>query len=111
MLGFPLPVISQTITGTFSFRIPQVLRSNASFEPDWRRLDHSRNPLVESRPANATEQPAGNASLAMNETFCGRTIKTKLVVAKAPVSMRVNSESVSNESDESEKHLKNILNK
>jgi hypothetical protein len=46
----------------------------------------------------------------MNETFPGTTTKDRHVAAKASASMRVNSESVSNEIDESdlqcEKHDK-----
>jgi hypothetical protein len=45
----------------------------------------------------------------MNETFSGTTTQSRPVLAKASVSMRVNSESISNEIDENdeqfEKHL------
>jgi hypothetical protein len=49
-----------------------------------------------------TVQSAGNASTAMNETLTGTTTKERCVPAKAPVSIRINSESVSNEIDESD---------
>jgi hypothetical protein len=38
----------------------------------------------------------------MNETFTGATIKDRHVAAKMPASMSVNSEFVSNETDESD---------
>jgi hypothetical protein len=47
-------------------------------------------------------QEAENAVPAMNETPPGTTTNDRHVAAKAPVSMCVNSESVSNEIDESE---------
>jgi hypothetical protein len=49
-----------------------------------------------------TVQSAGNASPAMNETVTGTTTKERYVPAKAPASIRVNSESVSNDIDESD---------
>jgi hypothetical protein len=49
-----------------------------------------------------TSQEGGNASPAMNDVFPGTTTKERLVPKQAPVSMRVNSESVSNEIDESD---------
>jgi hypothetical protein len=49
----------------------------------------------------------------MNQTFTGRTTNDRRVPAKAPASMRVNSESVSNEIDENElqyeKHDEEII--
>jgi hypothetical protein len=45
---------------------------------------------------------AGNASPAMNDACAGITTDDKDVLLKALVSMRVNSEFVSNEIDESE---------
>jgi hypothetical protein len=52
-------------------------------------------------PANVTVQWGGNASPAMNEILPGTTTKDSFVSQQAPVSIRVNSESVSNEIDES----------
>jgi hypothetical protein len=49
-----------------------------------------------------TVQSAGNASPAMNETLTGTTTKERCVPAKAPASIRVNSEYLSNEIDESD---------
>jgi hypothetical protein len=58
-------------------------------------------------------QEGGNASRAMNEILPGRTTKDRFVFPQAPVSMRVNSEFVSNEIDESdmqyEKHPEQII--
>jgi hypothetical protein len=56
---------------------------------------HRRRPLVRA-------QPGGNALLAMNPLFSGTTTDDKDVKWKAQSSMRVNSESVSNEIDESD---------
>jgi hypothetical protein len=75
---------------------------NASLELNWRRPGHSQNAAFESPPAHATLQSIKNALPAMNETLTGRTPKDKDVAAKAQASMRVNSESVSNEIDECE---------
>jgi hypothetical protein len=47
-------------------------------------------------------QERGNASPAMNKVLPGTTTKDRLVGEQARVSMRVNSESVSNEIDESD---------
>jgi hypothetical protein len=47
-------------------------------------------------------QRGGNASPAVNKIFAGTTTKDICVAANASASMRVNSESVSNEIDESE---------
>jgi hypothetical protein len=47
-------------------------------------------------------QERGNAAPAMNKVLPGTTTKGRLVSQQARVSMRVNSESVSNEIDESD---------
>jgi hypothetical protein len=47
-------------------------------------------------------QQGGNASPAMNKIFAGTTTKDICVAANASASMRVNSDSVSNEIDESD---------
>jgi hypothetical protein len=49
-----------------------------------------------------TAQEEGNASPAMNEVLRGTTTKDRFVSRQARASMRINSESVSNEIDESE---------
>jgi hypothetical protein len=58
-------------------------------------------------------QQTGNASPAMNKTLAGTTTKDGHVFARAPAWMRVNSESVSNEIDESaskyQKHSENRI--
>jgi hypothetical protein len=82
--------------------IPDVLRSNASPEPNWRTLFHAPNSASESDPANVTAQEGGNASPAMNDVFSGTTTNAKSVTPQARASTRVNSESVSNEIDESD---------
>jgi hypothetical protein len=82
--------------------ILQVLRSNASLEPDWRCSAHSRNAAFESPPANTTVQEAENAFPAMNETLTGTRTKPRHTAVKAPSWMLVNSDFVSNEIDESE---------
>jgi hypothetical protein len=81
---------------------PDVHRSNASLEPNWRRLFHALNSASQSDPAKVTAQEGENASPAMSETLPGTTTKDRLVPAQAPASMRVNSESSSNEIDESD---------
>jgi hypothetical protein len=89
--------------------IPDVLRSNAALQPNWRPLFHALNSASESDPPHVTSQDRGNASPAMNETFPGTTTKDRFVFQQTRGSMRVNSESFSNEIDESdlqfEKHL------
>jgi hypothetical protein len=55
-----------------------------------------------SAPVNAMAQQYGNASPAEYETFPGTATKDKHVPVKAPASMRVNSESVSSDTDESD---------
>jgi hypothetical protein len=49
-----------------------------------------------------TAQEEGNASLPMNKVLPGSTTKDRRVALQAPASMRVNSEFVSNEIDESD---------
>jgi hypothetical protein len=49
-----------------------------------------------------TLQKGGNASPAMNGVLPGTVTKDRFVPLQAPASMRVNSESVSNEIDESD---------
>jgi hypothetical protein len=63
---------------------------------------HSASSASESGPVNATIQPAGKASPAMNMILSGTTTDETDVPAKAPASMRINSESRSNEIDKSE---------
>jgi hypothetical protein len=82
--------------------IPDAPRSNASREPNWRRLVRFLNSASESDPANVTVQEGGNASPAMNDVLPGTTTKDRRVALQAPASMRINSDSVSNEIDESD---------
>jgi hypothetical protein len=49
-----------------------------------------------------TAQERGNALPAMNNVFSGITTKDRSVIAQARASIRVNSESISNEIDESD---------
>jgi hypothetical protein len=60
-----------------------------------------------------TAQETGNASLAMNTVLPGTITKGRFVSQQPPASMRVNSEAVSNEIDESdlqcEKHFEQII--
>jgi hypothetical protein len=51
-----------------------------------------------------TAQWRGKAAPPMNDVFCGTTTKDRHVPLKALASIRVNSESVSNEIDESDLH-------
>jgi hypothetical protein len=77
-------------------------RSNPSLQPDrWRRF-HPLNSPSESANADVTATWRGKASPAMNEILPGITAKYIFVPAKAPASMRADSESASNEIDESE---------
>jgi hypothetical protein len=82
--------------------IPDVIRSNASLEPNWRRLFHALNSACESGSANVAAQERGNASLAMNDVLQGTTTKDRFVCRYAPASIRINSESLLNETDESD---------
>jgi hypothetical protein len=107
-LLFHVPIVSQS-PAPFTFlpfsaspRILQVICSIASLQRDWQRPVHPLNPASESPPANAEVRSVGNASPAMNETLIGTTTKERCVASKALASMRVNSDSVSNEIDESD---------
>jgi hypothetical protein len=71
-------------------------------EPDRRRRFHSLNPASEAAPADVTGQWRGKPLPAMNEVLSGTTTEYGCVPAKAPALMRVNSEVVSNEIDESD---------
>jgi hypothetical protein len=82
--------------------IPDILRSNASLKPNWRRPFHALNSVSQSDPANLTAQVRGNASVAINKVLPGTTTKDIFVSQQAPRSVPVNSESVSNEIDESD---------
>jgi hypothetical protein len=73
-----------------------------SLIPNWRCLFHAQISASNSDPANVTAQEGGNTSPAMNEVLTGTTTKDRFVLQQAPASMRVNSESVSNEIDESD---------
>jgi hypothetical protein len=63
---------------------------------------HALNSASQSDPAIVTAQEGGNASSAMNEELPWITTNDKSVAQQALASMRVNSESISNEIDESE---------
>jgi hypothetical protein len=82
--------------------IPDVLRSNASLEPNWWPLAHALNSESQSDPTSVTVQERGNASPAMKKVLPGTTTKDRLVREQARVSICVNSESVLNEIDESD---------
>jgi hypothetical protein len=56
-------------------------------------------------------QSTGNASSAMNKTFPGTATKVTCVTSKALPSMRVNSESLSNEIRESDSQSENVKHK
>jgi hypothetical protein len=84
--------------------IPDVLRSNPSLEPTWRRRFHALNSASQSDQAKVTVQKGGNASPAMNDVLLGTTTKKRFVFQQAVSSMRVNSEFGSNEIDESDLH-------
>jgi hypothetical protein len=121
---FFCPFVSQTHLGTFnptfirsdgvfpvssspdafvaSSPIPGVPRSNASLEPSRRRPFHALNSASQSDPAKVTVQERGNASPAMNEALPGTITKNGFVSQQARHSIRVNSESLSNEIDESD---------
>jgi flagellar basal body-associated protein FliL len=58
-----------------------------------------------------TAQPGGNASVATSEMFSGNTTRSRDVLAKAVVSIRVNSESFSKEIDKRDPQPNKILNK
>jgi hypothetical protein len=64
------------------------------------------NSASEPVPGDVTSQWYGKASPAMNEILAGTTLKCRCVQAKAPASIRINSESDSNEIDESELQYK-----
>jgi hypothetical protein len=81
--------------------IPDLLRSNALLEPNWRPLFHARNSASESDPPNVTAHEGRNASPAMNDVLPGTISKDRFVASQALASMRANSEFVSNEIDES----------
>jgi hypothetical protein len=93
-------IILRLLPGQFSF--PQGFRSNASLEQERRRRFHLLKPASESGHVDVTTQSLGKLSPAMNDALPGTTTKNRYVAAKAPVSIRVNSESVSNEIDESD---------
>jgi hypothetical protein len=82
--------------------IPDVRRTNASLEPNWRPLFHALNSASQSDPAKVTLQKGRNALLAMNEVLPGTTTRDRFVFKQTLASMRANSESVSNEIDESD---------
>jgi hypothetical protein len=79
-----------------------VLRSNASVEPDWRRRFDSLNFASDSVPVSAIAHERGNASPAMNKTSLEATTEAESVRSKALASIHLNSECVSNEIDESD---------
>jgi hypothetical protein len=89
-------------------RISDILRSHALCEPNWRLPFHALNSAYESNSAKMTAQDGGNAPPAMNMVFPGTMTKDTCVFQHARASMRINSEFVSNEIDESnvqcEKH-------
>jgi hypothetical protein len=91
-------------TNLANSRSSDVLRSNASLEPNWRRVFHALNSASQSDPANVTAQERGNASLAMKDVLPGTITNHSFAHQQAPASMCVNSESVSNEIDESRVH-------
>jgi hypothetical protein len=62
------------------------------------------NSESQSDPGNVTAQETGNASPAMNEILTGTTTKERFVVRQAAASIRINSESLSNEIDDSRLH-------
>jgi hypothetical protein len=96
------PLSFPAVPRSARYRIRQVPPSNALLGPDWRRPAYSRSAAGKSPLDNLTVQETGNASSAMNETLAGAIANDKHVAPNDLVSMRVNSESISNEIDESD---------
>jgi hypothetical protein len=104
MTALPTPPSAQIVPSSpdslvANSHILGVLRAKARLESNERRPFHALNSTTQSDPANMTAQELRNASPATNDLLPGITNKDRFVSQQAPVSMRVNSESVSNEID------------